>query len=35
MKDELGGHIMKEFAGLSVNTYSYLKGNNDDLLKLV
>ena len=27
MKDELGGQIMKDFAGLRVNTYSYLKIN--------
>ena len=30
MNDELGGHIMKEFVGLRVKTYSYLKGNNDE-----
>ena len=28
MKDELGGQIMKKFAGLRAKTYSYLKDNN-------
>ena len=28
MKNELGGQIMKEFAGLRAKTYSYLKDNN-------
>ena len=27
-KDELGGQIMEEFAGLRAKTYSYLKNNN-------
>ena len=30
MKDELGGQIMKEFVGLRVTTYSYLKDNNNE-----
>ena len=30
MKDELGGHFMKEFVGLRAKTYSYLKHNNDE-----
>ena len=30
MKDELGGQIMKDFSGLIVKTYSYLKNNNDE-----
>ena len=30
MKDELGGQIMKEFLGLRVETYNYLKHNNDE-----
>ena len=30
MKDKLGGKIMKEFVGLRVTTYSYLKDNNDE-----
>ena len=29
MKDELGGHIIKTFAGIRAKTYNYLKGNND------
>ena len=29
MKHELGGQIMKEFVGLTAETYSYLKENND------
>ena len=29
MKDELGENIMKEFVGLRVETYSYLKDNNN------
>ena len=29
MKDELGGNIMKEYVGLRVKTYSYLKDNNN------
>ena len=30
MKNEFGGQIMKEFAGLKVEAYSYLKDNNDE-----
>ena len=30
MKDELGGQIMKEFAGLRANIGIYLKDNNDE-----
>ena len=30
MKDELGGQIMKEFAGLRPKTFSYLNDNNKD-----
>ena len=30
VKDELAGEILKEFVGLSVKTYSCLKGDNDD-----
>ena len=30
IKDELGGHIMKEFVGLREKTYSYLKDNNEE-----
>ena len=30
MKDELGGHFMKEFVGLRAKTYGYLKDNNDE-----
>ena len=29
IKDELGGHIMKEFVGLRAKEYSYLKYNTD------
>ena len=28
MKNELGGQVMKEFVGLRVKTYSYLKESN-------
>ena len=30
MKNELGGQLMKEIAGLTAKTYSYLKDNNDE-----
>ena len=30
MKNEFGGQIMKKFAGLKVEAYSYLKDNNDE-----
>ena len=30
MKDELGGQIVKTFAGLRAKTYSYLKDNSDE-----
>ena len=30
MKNELGGQIIKEFAGLGTKTYSYLKDNIDE-----
>ena len=30
MKDELGGQIIKEFVGLRVKTYSYLKEKDDE-----
>ena len=30
MRDELGGQIMKGFVRLGAETYSYLKGNNDE-----
>ena len=30
IKDELGGKIIKEFAGLRAKTYSYLNDNNDE-----
>ena len=30
MKDKLGGEIMKEFVGLRLKTYNYLKDNNDE-----
>ena len=30
MRDELCGQIMKEFVGLKVKTYSYLKDSNDE-----
>ena len=30
MKDELSMQIMKQFLGLRVKTYSYLKDNNDE-----
>ena len=30
MKDEFGGHFMKEFVGLKAKTYSYIKDNNDE-----
>ena len=30
MKDELGGQVMKEFAGLRAKAYSYLKDSNDE-----
>ena len=29
-KNELGGHIMKEFVRLRTKIYSYLKDNNDE-----
>ena len=29
MKDDLGGQIIKEFAGLRAKTCSYLKDNNE------
>ena len=34
MKDELGGQIMKQFFGLRARTYSYLKDNNDENIKV-
>ena len=30
MKDDLGGKIMKHFAGLRAKTYSYFIDNNDE-----
>ena len=30
MKDELGGQVMKEFAGLRAKAYSCLKDSNDE-----
>ena len=30
MTDELGGKIMRKFAGLRAKKYSYLKENNDE-----
>ena len=33
MKDELGGHLMKEFVRLRPKTKSYLKDSDDDYKK--
>ena len=30
MKDELGGKMMKEFAALKAETYSYITDSNDE-----
>ena len=30
MKDELGGKMMKEFAALRAETYSYITDSNDE-----
>ena len=35
MKDELGGQIMKKFAGFRPKIYSYLKDSNDKCKKAI